>query len=99
MVSFAARLDTWSGAAISLSPVCISRVCKIEDLGKSSGLPSIIASFGALAGTSMAGALLDIEHGPYLLIPDLFRGRRIGLAFVIFNVARGIAGGWGLSRF
>ncbi|KAH7176741.1 riboflavin transporter MCH5 [Dactylonectria macrodidyma] len=98
VMSFTGLFGFWSGAAISLSPVCISRVCKIEDYGKSNGMAYFIASFGALIGIPMAGALLNTNHDPYQRL-ILFAGGAYGVAFVAFCVARGVAGGWKPAYF
>ncbi|KAH7011232.1 major facilitator superfamily domain-containing protein [Ilyonectria destructans] len=97
-MSFSVLFGFWSGAAISLSPVCVSRVCKIEDYGKSNGMAYFIASFGALIGIPIAGSLLDTTSDPYQSL-IIFAGGFYVAAFVVFCVARGIAGGWKLGPF
>ncbi|KAJ3526854.1 hypothetical protein NM208_g10987 [Fusarium decemcellulare] len=93
VTAFSVLFGFWSGAAISLSPVCVSRVCKIEDYGKSNGMAYFVASFGALVGIPIAGALLDTgEDGYRRLI--IFAGGFYMVACVAFCLARGIAGGW-----
>lgn len=101
IMSFAALFGFWSGAAISLSPVCVSRVCRIEDYGKSNGITYFVASFGALVGIPIAGALVKDEGagaGSYRAL-ILFGGMAYMLAFAAFCVARGVAGGWKLGWF
>lgn len=93
IMSFTTLFGFWSGAAISLSPVCISRVCKIEDYGKSNGMAYFIASFGALVGIPIAGTLLDTDNDPYRRL-IIFAGVAYMVAFSAFCIARGIAGGW-----
>ena len=96
-MAFSVLFGFWSGAAISLSPVCISRVCKIEDYGKSNGMAYFFASFGALVGIPIAGSLLDGENGYERLI--VFAGGFYMVACAAFCVARGVAGGWKISAF
>lgn len=98
IMSFTALFGFWSGAAISLAPVCVSRVCRIEDYGKSNGMTYFIASFGALIGIPIAGALLNTEYDPYKRL-ILFDGAAYSVAFIVFCIARGVAGGWKLRRF
>lgn len=93
IMSFTCLFGFWSGAAISLSPVCVSRVCNIEDYGKSNGMAYFIASFGALVGIPIAGLLLDTDDNPYRRL-IIFAGAAYMVAFCVFCVARGIAGGW-----
>ncbi|KAL2676540.1 hypothetical protein Neosp_010301 [[Neocosmospora] mangrovei] len=60
--SFTILFGFWSGAAISLTPVCVSQVCNIEDYGKRNGTAFFIASFGALTGIPIAGAILEANN-------------------------------------
>ncbi|TXC07953.1 hypothetical protein FocTR4_00002374 [Fusarium oxysporum f. sp. cubense] len=91
--SFTVLYGFWSGAAISLTPVCISQVCMIEDIGKRTGTAFFIASFGALTGIPIAGAILEASDDSYggLIV---FAGILYISAFATFVLARGIAGGW-----
>lgn len=98
IMAFTALFGFWSGAAISLAPVCVSRVCKIEDYGKANGMAYFVASFGALIGIPIAGALLGGGHDQYQSL-ILFAGTAYVLAFVWFVIARGVAGGWKFSWF
>ncbi|KAF4951551.1 hypothetical protein FSARC_12882 [Fusarium sarcochroum] len=98
VMAFSVLFGFWSGAAISLSPVCVSRVCKIEDHGKSNGMAYFVASFGALVGIPIAGALLDDGENPYQRL-IIFAGGFYMVACVAFCVARGVAGGWKLTPF
>ncbi|KXJ97641.1 riboflavin transporter MCH5 [Microdochium bolleyi] len=98
IMAFTALFGFWSGAAISLAPVCVSRVCKIEDYGKANGMAYFVASFGALIGIPIAGALLGSEHDHYQTL-ILFAGSAYVLAFISFVIARGVAGGWKFSWY
>ncbi|TGJ84417.1 hypothetical protein E0Z10_g4362 [Xylaria hypoxylon] len=89
VISFAPLFGFWSGAAISLTPVCIGQVCRTEDYGKRSGTAFFLASFGALTGIPIAGAILESNHGSYhgLII---FAGVLYLAALVAFIVARSV---------
>lgn len=95
ITSFTVLYGFWSGAAISLTPVCVGQVCKTEDYGKRSGTAFFVCSFGALVGIPIAGAILQANDGDYQGL-IIFCGCFYFAAVVAFVVARGIAGGWGL---
>ncbi|OAA71809.1 Major facilitator superfamily domain, general substrate transporter [Akanthomyces lecanii RCEF 1005] len=98
VTAFAVIFGFWSGAAISLTPVCIGQVCRVEDLGKRSGTAFFAASFGTLVGVPAAAAVLERDGGEYggLIV---FGGAFYLSAFVAFLLARGVAGGWTWRRF
>ncbi|KAI1752423.1 major facilitator superfamily domain-containing protein [Xylaria castorea] len=96
IISFSPLFGFWSGAAISLTPVCIGQVCRTEDYGKRSGTAFFLASFGALAGIPIAGAILERNNGSYdgLII---FAGALYVAALIAFIVARGLCVGWRIA--
>ncbi|KAI0191160.1 major facilitator superfamily domain-containing protein [Xylaria flabelliformis] len=96
IISFSPLFGFWSGAAISLTPVCIGQVCRTEDYGKRSGTAFFLASFGALTGIPIAGAILEWNNGSYdgLII---FAGALYVAALVAFIVARGLCTGWRIA--
>lgn len=87
----------WSGAAISLTPVCIGAVCQVEDYGKRIGTTFCISSFGALTGIPIAGAILGAANGSYEGL-ILFAGGLYALALVAFIASRVLVGGWKMDR-
>ncbi|KAI0446089.1 major facilitator superfamily domain-containing protein [Xylaria telfairii] len=93
IISFSPLFGFWSGAAISLTPVCIGQVCRTEDYGKRSGTAFFLASFGTLTGVPIAGVIVERNNGSYdgLII---FAGALYVAALVAFIVARGICVGW-----
>lgn len=94
--AFAVLFGFWSGAAISLTPVCVGQVCRTEDYGKRSGTAFFVSSFAALAGVPFAGAILQWSGGAYYGL-IIFAGGLYVLAFCAFAVARVVAGGWSLK--
>lgn len=93
IMAFAVTYGFWSGAAISLTPVCIGAVCDVRDLGKRIGTAYFISSFGALTGIPIAGAILESNGGSYngLII---FAGAMYTAALIAFVTARVVIGGW-----
>ncbi|KFY10876.1 hypothetical protein V491_07426, partial [Pseudogymnoascus sp. VKM F-3775] len=80
----------WSGAAISLTPVYIGEVCKIEDYGKRCGAAFGIASLGVLIGIPIAGTILEADKGGYQGL-IIFAGCVYMAAFLAFFLARWLA--------
>ncbi|KAL2863982.1 major facilitator superfamily domain-containing protein [Aspergillus lucknowensis] len=95
VIGYALLYGFWSGAAISLSLVCISQVCKMEDYGKRNGTTFTLVSLGTLTGIPMAGAIQESQGGGFdgLII---FAGVLYLAAAAMFVIARGVAGGWGM---
>ncbi|KAL4873246.1 hypothetical protein BDV12DRAFT_99258 [Aspergillus spectabilis] len=54
-----------SGSNISLTPVCISQLCKIENYGRYYATSYTIVSFGTLTGMPIAGEILARCNGDY----------------------------------
>ncbi|KAF1996852.1 oxalate/formate antiporter [Amniculicola lignicola CBS 123094] len=96
ITAFAVIFGFWSGAAISLTPVCVGQVCRTEDYGKRSGTAFSIASFGVLIGIPIAGAILEAQGGEYTGLV-VFAAAMYLAASMLFGVTRGVAGGWGLG--
>jgi MFS family permease len=99
IIAYTVLFGFWSGAAISLTPVCIQQVCKTEDIGKRTGTTFTISSFGTLIGIPIAGAILGDGRGRGGGYDGLiaFSGGVYVLASVAFVVARGLTGGWKLK--
>lgn len=93
LVCYAVLFGFWSGAAISLTPVCISQVCATQDYGKRNGTTFTIVSIGTLTGIPIAGAIQQRDGGDYgdLII---FGGVLYLAAAMAFAIARGVCCGW-----
>ncbi|CAG8202494.1 unnamed protein product [Penicillium salamii] len=96
IICYAVLFGFWSGAAISLTPVCISQVCATEDYGKRNGTTFTIVSVGTLVGIPIAGAIQERDGGEYRGL-IVFGGVLYLTATVAFVVARGICAGWSLK--
>ena len=95
ITAFAVMFGFWSGTAIGLGPVCVAQVCRTQDLGKRNGTTFAIASFGALIGIPIAGAMLNQSGTNYFGL-IMFGGALYAAGSIAFAVTRGIAGGWAL---
>ncbi|OQE26083.1 hypothetical protein PENFLA_c007G07930 [Penicillium flavigenum] len=96
IICYAVFFGFWSGAAISLTPVCISQVCATEDYGKRNGTTFTIVSIGTLVGIPIAGAIQERSGGEYGGV-IIFGGVLYLSATVTFILARGICAGWSLK--
>lgn len=96
VICYAILFGFSSGAAISLTPVCISQVCKVEDYGRRNGTTFTISSIGTLTGIPIAGAILQAGDGNYQGLIG-FGGALYFAATVAFVVARGVCAGWKLK--
>ncbi|KAH8424992.1 putative oxalate/formate antiporter [Aspergillus melleus] len=96
IIAYSVLFGFWSGAAISLTPVCISQVCRTEDYGKRNGTTFTLVSFATLTGIPIAGAIQERNGGDYWGL-IIFAGALYMASFIAFVVARGVAGGWGLK--
>ncbi|EEY19315.1 riboflavin transporter MCH5 [Verticillium alfalfae VaMs.102] len=94
--AFTVLFGFWSGAAISLTPVCIGRVSETKDLGKRSGTAFCVSSFAGLTGIPIAGAILEANVGSYRGLILLTGGFYVATS-IAFIVARGVTGGWHLK--
>lgn len=95
IICYAVLFGFWSGAAISLTPVCISQVCATEDYGKRTGTAFTISSIGTLTGIPIGGAIQQQNHGDYWGL-IVFGGLLYLAAAASFVVARVVCSGWSL---
>ena len=85
----------WSGASVSLAPVCIGVVCQTEDYGKRNGTAYTLASFGTLIGIPIAGVLVDADDGSYTRL-IIFAGCLNIAALIPYALGRGLLTNWKL---
>ncbi|TVY31135.1 Riboflavin transporter [Lachnellula hyalina] len=65
LVIFALLFGFASGSNISLTPVCVSQLCSIENYGRYYSTCFSIVSLGCLTGVPIAGRILDVGNGSY----------------------------------
>ncbi|KAL4876837.1 major facilitator superfamily domain-containing protein [Aspergillus karnatakaensis] len=96
VICYAVLFGFASGAAISLTPVCISQVCTVEEYGQRNGTTFTVSSVGTLVGIPIAGAILQASGGEYAGLVG-FGGGLYLAATVAFVIARGVCAGWRLK--
>lgn len=93
IIIFALLFGFSSGSNISLTPVCISQMCPIENYGRYYATCFSIVSIGCLTGVPIAGRVLDASGGSYngliFLVGFCYVGGGVG-----FIIARIMATGW-----
>ncbi len=82
-----------SGSGISLTPVCVGQLCKVENYGRYYATCYTLVSFGSLTGIPIAGQLITAAGGKYWGV-ILFTGGAYAASTITFVLARGIGGGW-----
>ena len=82
-----------SGSGISLTPVCVGQLCKVEDYGRYYGTCYTLVSFGSLTGIPIAGQLVSACGGEFWGL-IVFAGMSYAASFVTFAVARVLGAGW-----
>lgn len=92
MVLYALVFGFASGSSISLTPVCVGQLCKVENYGRYYATCYTLVSFGSLTGIPIAGAILEVGGEYWGLI--VFTGLSWAAATFFFVLARGFGGGW-----
>jgi MFS family permease len=94
LIVFAITYGFFSGSAYSLTPVCVSQLCKTEEYASKYGTAYGVVSLATLAGVPLSGTILGADRGKSYDNLILFCGATYGMATVLFVVARGVGGGW-----
>lgn len=99
MLLYALVFGFASGSSISLTPVCVGQLCKVDSYGRYYATCYTLVSFGSLTGIPIAGAILQASpagRGYAGLV--VFTGLSWAAATLLFTLARGLGGGWGWRR-
>lgn len=95
IIAFSAMYGLLSGTAYSLTPVCISQLCRTEEYGSKYGTAYMAISPATLIGIPIAGAMLhrqdDEMHFQGLI---LLCGLVYLSSAVLFTLARAAGAGW-----
>jgi MFS family permease len=94
LVVFAITYGFFSGSAYSLTPVCVSQLCKAEEYASRYGTAYGVVSLATLAGVPLSGTIMSAGGGGRYDFLILFCGATYGMATILFVVARGVSSGW-----
>ncbi|KAM0348382.1 hypothetical protein ACHAPU_004352 [Fusarium lateritium] len=97
IVVFAVFFGFSSGGYISLVPALVAQLSDIRQIGTRVGAAFAVASFGALTGSPIAGAIVSSQDGDYLGL-KLFCGCAMGAGCIAFIVARYVQVGFKAVR-
>lgn len=96
IVVYALAFGFASGSGISLTPVCVSQLCKVENYGRYYATCYTIVSFSCLTGIPIAGQLVTAANGQYWAL-ILFTIVSYAIATTFFITARGVGTQWKLK--
>ncbi|CAG7953245.1 unnamed protein product [Penicillium nalgiovense] len=65
MVVFALVFGFFGGSNVSLAPVCIGQLCKIESFGRYYSTAYILVSISMFTGTALGGKFIEVCNGEY----------------------------------
>lgn len=85
-----------SGSGISLTPVCVGQLCKVENYGRYYATCYVLVSFACLTGIPIAGQLVTMENGGYNGLIGFTAGS-YAAATVTLVAARVVGAGWSLK--
>lgn len=82
-----------SGSNISLTPVCVGKLCRTENLGKYHATCYTIVSIGCLTGIPIVGEIIKANGGEYWGLIT-FTGMCYVGAVVFYSIVRVLKVGW-----
>ncbi|KAJ6189735.1 hypothetical protein N7519_004643 [Penicillium mononematosum] len=65
MVVFALVFGFFGGSNVSLAPVCIGQLCKVESFGRYYSTAYILVSISMFTGTALGGKFIEVCLGEY----------------------------------
>lgn len=93
LILFALAFGFASGSGISLTPVCVGQLCKVEHYGRYYATCFTIVSFASLTGIPIAGQLVTAMNGRYEGLVA-FTGGAYAASFVFYALAKVSGAGW-----
>ena len=92
-IIFALAFGFASGSGISLTPVCVGQLCKVENYGRYYATCFTVVSFASLTGIPIAGQLITAWGGRYEGL-ILFTGAAYAISFCFYYAAKVSGAGW-----
>lgn len=93
LVIFALLFGFASGSNVSITPVCVGRLCRTQEYGRYYATCYTIVSFAALLGTPIAGNIITGNDGAYWGA-IVFTGCLYVASFASLAAAKGCSVGW-----
>ena len=82
-----------SGSGISLTPVCVGQLCKVENYGRYYATCYTLVSFGSMTGIPIAGQLVTACNGEYWGL-IVFTSCAYAGSLILLAAARCVGAGW-----
>lgn len=96
--AFAVLYGFFSGSAYSLTPVCVSQLCRTENYATRYGTAYGVVSLATLGGIPISGQILGTGSGDNYQALILFCGAAYTASTGLFIVARGVSCGWNVLK-
>ncbi|KAI5243983.1 putative MFS monocarboxylate transporter [Aureobasidium subglaciale] len=93
VIVFAVLIGFAGGTNISITPVCISRLCPTESYGRYYATCFTVVSIACLIGIPIGGAIISSCGGDYWGL-IVFTGVVYVMSFIMFLVAKGVSVDW-----
>ncbi|EXJ76860.1 hypothetical protein A1O3_10505 [Capronia epimyces CBS 606.96] len=97
MIVYAIVFGFASGTGISLTPVCVGQLCRVENYGRYYATCYTLVSFGSLTGIPIAGQLVTTCNGEYWGL-IVFTACAYAAATILLATARVMGAGWDLRK-
>ncbi|KPI41109.1 Riboflavin transporter MCH5 [Cyphellophora attinorum] len=95
-IIFALAFGFASGSGISLTPVCVGQLCRVENYGRYYATCFTVVSFASLTGIPIAGQLISTAGGRYEGLIG-FTGAAYAVSFCFYYAAKVSGAGWKIT--
>ncbi|KAI1608384.1 MFS transporter, MCP family, solute carrier family 16, member 10 [Exophiala viscosa] len=97
IIIYALSFGFASGSGISLTPVCVGQLCRVENYGRYYATCYTLVSFGSLTGIPIAGQLVTRCNGQYWGL-IVFTCCAYAASLTTLSAARVVGAGWSLKK-